>query len=174
MVIDIREVVPRKGQYFVLQTCEGLHVGDRLTDNIEDPDEYRFHDVFHYAYVAVLGWSPVVRALLRLKRKSDKTVDETQDGARAILTEEGIAALVFAEAKSQAFFKNVKPGKLSFDLLKTIRGFVKGYEAETIPLWLWEDAVLQGFEAFRFLQENRAARVTISFADRRLYVERHP
>jgi len=174
MVIDIREVVPRKEQYFVLQTCEGLHVGDRLTDNIEDPDEYRFHDVFHYAYVAVLGWSPVVRALLRLKRKSNKIVDETQDGARANLIEEGIAALVFAEAKSQAFFKNVKPGKLSFDLLKTIRGFVKGYEAEIIPLWLWEDAILQGFEAFRFLQENRAARVTISYTDRRLCVERHP
>jgi len=111
MVIDIREVVPRRGQYFVLQTCEGLHVGDRLTDNIEDPDEYRFHDVFHYAYVAVLGWSPVVRALLRLKRKSNKTVDETQDGARAILIEEGIAALFFAEAKSQAFFSATAPSQ---------------------------------------------------------------
>ena len=75
-----------------------------------------YHDVFHYAYVAVLGWSPVVRALLQLKRKSNKVVDETQDGARANLIEEGIAALVFAEAKSQAFFKNVKPGKLSYDL----------------------------------------------------------
>lgn len=174
MVIDIKEIVPKKDQYFVLQTCHGLHVGDRLTDNIEDPDEYRFHDVFHYAYVAVLGWSPVLRSLLRLKRKSNKMVDETQDGARAILIEEGIAALVFAEAKSQAFFRNVKPGKLSFDLLKTIRGFVKGYEAESIPLWLWEDAILQGFHAFRFLQDRRAARVIISHAERRLHVERHP
>jgi NTP pyrophosphatase (non-canonical NTP hydrolase) len=174
MIIDIREIVPKKDQYFVLQTCERLHVGDRLTDNIEDPDEYRFHDVFHYAYVAVLGWSPVVRSLLRLKRKSNKVVDETQDGARAILIEEGIAAFVFSEAKSQAFFRNVQRGKLSFDLLKRIRAFVRGYEAQDIPLWLWEEAILQGFEAFRFLQEHRAARVTISYAERRLNVERHP
>lgn len=72
MTIDIREVTPSKDQYFVLQTCNGLHIGDRLTDNIGDADEYRFHDVFHYAYVAVLGWSPVMRSLLRLKRKSNK------------------------------------------------------------------------------------------------------
>lgn len=174
MVIDIREIVPGKGQYFVLQTSNGLHVGDRLTDNIEDPDEYRFHDVFHYAYAAVLGWSPVLRSLLRLKRKSNKVVDETQDGARAILIEEGIAALIFSEAKSQAFFRNVKRGKLSFDLLKRIRGFVKGYEAQDIPLWLWEEAILQGFDAFRFLQEHRAARVTISYSERKLKLERHP
>lgn len=174
MVIDIREIVPGKDQYFVLQTSKGLHVGDRLTDNIEDPDEYRFHDVFHYAYAAVLGWSPVLRSLLRLKRKSNKSVDESQDGARAILIEEGISAFVFSEAKSQAFFRNVKRGKLSFDLLKRIRAFVKGYEAEEIPFWLWEEAILQGFEAFRFLQEHRAARVTISYSDRQLLVERHP
>jgi len=174
MVIDIREIVPRKDQYFVLQTSNGLHVGDRLTDNIEDPDEYRFHDVFHYAYAAVLGWSPVLRSLLRLKRKSNRVIDETQDGARAILIEEGIAAFVFSEAKSQAFFRNVERGKLSFDLLKRIRAFVKGYESQGIPLWLWEEAILQGFDAFRFLQEHRAARVTISYAERRLKVGRHP
>jgi NTP pyrophosphatase (non-canonical NTP hydrolase) len=174
MVIDIREIVPDKNQYFVLQTSKKLNIGDRLTDNIEDADEYRFHDVFHYAYAAVLGWSPVLRSLLRLKRKSNKFIDETQDGARAILIEEGISAFVFSEAKSQAFFRNVERGKLSFDLLKRIRGFVKGYEAQELPLWLWEEAILQGFEAFRFLQEHRAARVTISYADRELQVERHP
>lgn len=173
MIIDIKEVVPSKGTYFVLQTCNKLHVGDRLTDNIEDSDEYRFHDVFHYAYVAVLGWSPVIRSLLRLKRKSNKAVDEAQDGARAILIEEGIAALVFSEAKRQDFFAGVARGKLSFDLLKTIRSFVKGYEVEDVPLWLWEEAILQGFEAFRFLQERRAARVTISFSERRLHVDTH-
>ncbi len=174
LTIDIREIAPAKDQYFVLQTAKGLHVGDRLTDNIEDPDEYRFHDVFHYAYAAILGWSPVLRSLLRLKRKSNKMVDEAQDGARAILIEEGISAFVFAEAKSQAFFRTVDRGKLSFDLLKRIKGFVRGYEAEEIPLWLWEEAILQGFEAFRFLQQHRAARVIISFAERKLRVERHP
>jgi NTP pyrophosphatase (non-canonical NTP hydrolase) len=174
MTIDIREVVPSPGQYFVLQVSHGLHIGDRLTDNIEDPDEYRFHDVFHYAYASVLGWSPVMRSLLRLKRKSNKVVDDAQDGARAILIEEGISALVFNEAKRQAFFKTVERGKLSFDLLKTIRGLVVGYEVQAVPLWLWEEAILQGYEAFRFLQERRAARLKLSWMERRLTVELHP
>jgi len=174
MVIDIREVVNGKNQYFVLQTCNNIHVGDRLTDNIADPDEYRFHDVFHYAYAAILGWSPVMRSLLRLKRKSDKSIDEAQDGARAVLIEEGISTLVFNEAKRQDFFRDVQPGRLSFDLLKTIKAFVRGYEVEDLPYWLWEDAILQGFQAFRFLQEHRAARVTIVSSTRKLEVAPHP
>jgi NTP pyrophosphatase (non-canonical NTP hydrolase) len=174
MVIDMREVIPNPGQYFVLQTCQGVHVGDRLTDNIEDEDGYRFHDVFHYAYAAIIGWSPVLRSLLRLKRKSNKEVDEAQDGARAILIEEGIAALVFNEAKSQAFFKHVKRGKLSFDLLKTIQAFVRGYEVEEVPLWVWEDAILQGFAAFRHLREHRTGRVIICQPRRKLIVKPHP
>jgi hypothetical protein len=109
-----------------------------------------------------------------LKRKSKKSVDEGQDGARAILIEEGVSAFIFNEAKSQALFKDVKRGKLSFDLLKTVSTFVRGYEVETVPLWLWEEAILQGFEAFRFLQIHRAARVTISYSERRLHIERHP
>lgn len=93
MVSDVveREV---RGQKYVFQTCNGVNIGDRLTDNAVEPDDYRFHHVFHYAYAAVLTWSPVMRALLRLKRKSDPIVDETQDGARAILIEEGITTWI--------------------------------------------------------------------------------
>jgi len=36
----------------------GVFIGDPLTDNIADPDGYRFHDVFHFAYSAILHWSP--------------------------------------------------------------------------------------------------------------------
>src|ERR1019366_5018474 len=32
----------------------GVFVGDPLTDNIRDPDGYRFHDVFHFAHAAIL------------------------------------------------------------------------------------------------------------------------
>ena len=49
---------------------DGKLFGAELTDNAYDPDGYRFHDVFHLAYAAVLGWSPITRALLRRKRKS--------------------------------------------------------------------------------------------------------
>src|SRR5205823_12790053 len=46
---------------FVMQQCNGVNIGDRLTDNKSEPDDYRFHDVFHLAYAAILGWSPVTR-----------------------------------------------------------------------------------------------------------------
>ena len=83
----------------------GVFVGDPLTDNIRDPDGYRFHDVFHFAHAAILHWSPTFRALLKQKRKSNPKVDEAQDGGRAIVVEEGLTAWVFARAKELNYFE---------------------------------------------------------------------
>jgi NTP pyrophosphatase (non-canonical NTP hydrolase) len=160
-----------EGKLYVFQTCNGINIGDRLTDNALTPDDYRFHDVFHYAYAAVLTWSPVLRALLRLKRKSTPRIDETEDGARAILIEEGISTWMFGQAKRLSDFAEIKPGELSFDILKQIRQFVAGYEPEHSPLWLWEEAVLQGFEAFRFLKKHRRGRLQIDIHRRKLTIE---
>jgi NTP pyrophosphatase (non-canonical NTP hydrolase) len=173
LTIDIFERDVRE-QTYVFQQSNSLYIGDRLTDNATEPDDYRFHDVFHYAYCAVLTWSPVVRALLRLKRKSDPKIDEAQDGARANLIEEGVATWIFGQAGKLGYLKGMKSGELSFDILKTIRQFVNGYEPERLPLWLWEEAILQGFEAFRFLQEHRRARLHIDMMQRRLFVESLP
>jgi NTP pyrophosphatase (non-canonical NTP hydrolase) len=173
LTIDVfeREV---GGKLYVFQQCNGINTGDRLTDNAVEPDDYRFHDVFHYAYAAVLTWSPVTRALLRLKRKSRPEVDEAQDGARAVLIEEGIATWIFGQAKQLRFFDGLKSGELSFDMLKTIRQFASGYEPEHCPLWVWEDAILQGYEAFRFLQRHRRARLRLDMAQRKLIVGELP
>lgn len=173
MTIDVYERTVR-GQTYVFQRSNGVYVGDRLTDNALEPDDYRFHDVFHYAYVAVLGWSPVLRALLRLKRKSDPTLDEAEDGARAILTEEGVTTWLFSQAKQLNYFEDVKPGGLPLDMLKHVRQFVAGYESERCPLWLWELAILHGYTAFRFLREHRRGRVQIDFAKRRLRITELP
>ncbi|MBB4095672.1 nucleoside triphosphate pyrophosphohydrolase family protein [Brucella pecoris] len=159
---------------FVFQRCNGLNIGDRLTDNAMTPDDYRFHDVFHYAYVATLGWSPVIRALFRLKRKSTARIDEAQDGARAILIEEGVTTWIFGQAVNLNLFSGMGAGDLPFDLLKNIRQFVGGYEVETVPLWLWEDAILQGYAAFRFLREHRRGLLHIDTAQRRLRIEELP
>lgn len=163
-----------RGQTYVFQRCNGLNIGDRLTDNAMTADDYRFHDVFHYAYVAVLSWSPVIRALFRLKRKSDPKIDEAQDGARATLIEEGVATWIFSQAIRLNFFANVKRGELPFDMLKHVRQFVAGYEAEQCPLWLWEEAILQGYAVFRFLREHRRGRLHIDMLNRRLSIERLP
>lgn len=170
LYIDIFERQVR-GQTYVFQRCNGINIGDRLTDNAMRPDDYRFHDVFHFAYVAVLTWSPVVRALFRLKRKSAPKIDEAQDGARAILIEEGITTWIFRHAINLNLFADIKPGGLPFDLLKHVRQFATGYEADQCPLWLWEEAILQGYAAFRFLRDNRRGRLHIDMNNRRLSIE---
>ena len=166
------EIFERKvsGKNYVFQTCKGLNIGDRLTDNAMTADDYRFHDVFHYAYVAVLGWSPVTRSLFRLKRKSDPKIDEAQDGARATLIEEGVATWIFGQAVNMKLFEGLNAGELPFDLLKQVRQFVSGYEVEHCPAWLWERAILQGYSAFRYLREHRAGTVTIDTTNRRLEI----
>lgn len=159
------------GKNYVFQTCCGLNIGNRLTDNAMTADDYRFHDVFHYAYVAVLGWSPVTRSLLRLKRKSQPKIDEAEDGARAILIEEGIATWIFGQAINMEFFEGLDAGQLPFDLLKQVRQFVSGYEADQCPSWLWEEAILQGYTAFRFLRKHRRGTIVIDMINRRLTIE---
>jgi len=47
----------------------GTRVGDSLSDNVDEEDYYRFHDVFHLSFMTFLGWSPVIRKILGRKRK---------------------------------------------------------------------------------------------------------
>lgn len=135
----------------------GVFIGEPLTDNILEPDGYRFHDVFHFAHAAVLHWSPVFRALIKQKRKSDPKIDEVQDGGRAIAVEEGLTAWIFSCAKHLNFFDGQDP--ISFDLLKTVQQFVQGYEVEDCPLKLWERAILDGYKAFRQVRDNNGGTV---------------
>jgi len=139
------------GKSYVIQQCNGINIGDRLTDNRLEADDYRFHDVFHLAYAAILGWSPVLRALFKVKRKSYPEIDENQDGARAILIEEGIATWIFNHGIRNHDFRNVI--SLDYSLLKAIRELVKGYEVYVRPLWQWELAILEGFRIFREIKK---------------------
>ena len=125
----------------------GVFIGDPLTDNIADPDGYRFHDVFHFAYAAILHWSPVVRALIKHKRKSRPEYDEAQDSGRAIVVEEGLTAWIFTRAKELNLFEGQE--RVSLGMLKTIGEFVAGYEVSQCPLKLWERAILEGYGVFR-------------------------
>jgi hypothetical protein len=94
-----------------------------------------------------------LRALLHLKRKSVPALDENQDGARAILIEEGMSAFIFAHALERGLFKNAE--QVDYDLLKSTQDFVRGYEVERCPLWQWEKAILDGFAVFRKLHRWR-------------------
>lgn len=155
----------------VILRCNDINFGDRLTDNIEDPDGYRFHDIFHFANAVHLGWSPVVRALMRTKRKSNSKIDEAQDGARAGIIEEAVSAIVFSRAKQLKFFDGLD--HVDLDLLKTVKEFVGGFEVETVPLWQWETAILDGYRVFRALCAGPGGRVTLDLSERRLTYASH-
>ena len=140
----------KKGKSYM--RWKGVFVGDPLTDNIMGPDSYRFHDVFHLSYAAILHWSPIFRGLIKQKRKSHPEIDEGEDGGRARVVEEGLSAWIFSRAKNQDFFEG--QDSLSFDLLKVVQEFVRGYEVEKCPLSLWEHAILEGYKVFREVRKN--------------------
>ncbi|MEV4708626.1 hypothetical protein [Actinoplanes sp. NPDC049316] len=123
----------------------GDRLGDPLTDNAHRPDGYRFHDAIHFGFLAVLGWSPNLRALLRRKRKSDPMVDECEDGARAIFTEEGLAAILARLAETRIGFRRYHA--VTSDIVDLARAATAGLEVARAPGWLWRQAIWQGFRA---------------------------
>jgi NTP pyrophosphatase (non-canonical NTP hydrolase) len=134
-------------------------VGDTLTDNAHKGDGYRYHDVFHLAYAAVLGWSPVIRSLLRRKRKSNQRVDEIEDGGRAAVVEEAISVLVFNEAPQRAWYR--EESSVDIGLLKTIIRLTAGLEVHRCTAKQWKAAILQGYSAFTQLKEHCGGRVEV-------------
>ena len=131
----------------------GVFIGDPLTDNIREEDWFRYHDVIHFAHAAILHWSPTIRSLLKQKRKSRRDFDEGEDGGRGTVVEEGLAAWVFSKAKDLDYFDG--HDKISIDILKGIKDFVRGYEVEACPASLWEKALLEGYAVFRQVRDNK-------------------
>src|SRR5690606_16455702 len=99
----------------IIDKRSGEAIGDPLTDNNYEDDGYRFHDIFHFGYLANLGWSPVLRKLLNKKRKSNSLIDENEDGARAQIIEELISLLIYSDSKDSnllKYSKNIDTGLL--------------------------------------------------------------
>lgn len=153
------EQVSSPGKTIVRVLVDGRQMGNSLSDNFYGDDGYRFHDIFHFAYAAVLGWSPVVRKLLKRKRKSNVQIDEVEDGGRAAAIEEGITALVFAYAKDHNYFEGVR--EVDYHLLKTIKGLTAHLEVSTRSLREWEQAILVGYDAWRQLNLKKEGTITI-------------
>jgi len=148
---------------YVVQRMGDVYIGDPLTDNHHKQDDYRFHDAFHLAYLAHLTWSPVLRGLMKRKRKSQPKTDENQDGARAMIIEEGIATWIFnyADRNKDTDYAAIKPGQLPYSLLKQISSMVVGYEVDARPLWQWERAIIDGFAMFKELKKHRNGRIRV-------------
>ncbi len=76
---------------------DGMEVGDVVDDNAWADDGYRHHDLMHLANLAVMGWSPVMRAMLGKKRRSDSDLRRVEDGARSQDIEEAVVTRIFLD-----------------------------------------------------------------------------
>ena len=151
--------VQQDPRHYVQILVDGKPFGADLTDNAYDPDGYRFHDIFHFAYAAVLGWSPITRGLLRRKRKSRPLLDEVEDGGRAAVIEEGVVALVFDYARRHHFLDGV--AALDSQLLRTIKDMTSHLEVRQCTTGEWEQAILQGFVVWRAVLAARGGRIAV-------------
>lgn len=165
--VEIRTTISGK----VECVCEGVVLGDKLDDNAYEDDGYRFHDVFHLSYVAVLGWSPIIRAHLERKRRSNKQVDDVEDGGRARVIDEAVSAIAYDYARRHGFFESVTT--VDFGLLKTIKSLVSHLEVGRCTHGDWENAILQGYAAWRIIRANGSGAVHLDL-HRRTITAKHP
>ncbi len=150
---------PLARDVYVKISVNDIVIGDALTDNAHEDDGYRFHDVFHLAYAAVLGWSPVVRAMLKCKRKSNAKTDEVEDGARATIIEEAVSILVFNQAEERGMYADAS--SIDISLLKTIRRMVAGLEVRSCTAKQWQSAICQGYGAFAALKKSGGSDIVV-------------
>lgn len=139
-------------------TIEGEEFGDPIDDNTRYEDHYRFHDVFHLAHAAVLGWSPVFRLLVERKRRDDDR-DRTEDGARAIAAEESVTAMVFAFAERWDYFSEAE--HVDETILHAAKAVTSRLEVGDRNSADWERAILAGYDVWRQLRDNDGGRVIV-------------
>lgn len=148
------------------QDGEMNDIGDLIDDNAHQEDGYRYHDCFHLAYAAILGWSPVVRWMRKRKRRSNPLIDRVEDGARAILIEELISQLVHSYAIEHNYFENIQ--HIDNELIISIQKLVSGLEVKSRSISDWKMAIFEGYKIFRLLRENKGGIVEIDLNLRKI------
>jgi NTP pyrophosphatase (non-canonical NTP hydrolase) len=131
-------------------------LGDPLTDNAYEDNGYRWHDVMHLCFASRLGWSPVLRKLLRqsniIDRRTREEVDEVEDGGRAQVIDEAVVACSYAYASRNSFL--AEADSVDLTLLKQIKGLTLGLEVESATLKEWNDAIVLGFRVWDTLRRQ--------------------
>ncbi|EMO46591.1 nucleoside triphosphate pyrophosphohydrolase family protein [Leptospira santarosai] len=150
----------------IIDKRDGQLIGEPLTDNVPEEDGYRFHDIFHYGYLAVLGWSPVLRKLLKKKRKSSPSIDENEDGARSQITEELVSLFIYHHALDHDLLKYST--SVDSGIIKKVKSFVMKTEVSECSGKQWEKAILNSYNIFNELCHNNGGRVLVSRKNRSL------
>jgi len=141
-------------------------LGDTLNDNTYTNDGYRYHDVFHFGYVAYLGWSPVIRSLMDIKRRTNKEIDENEDGGRAKIIEELITLYIHSEAKKCSLFKYTD--RVDNNILNTVKQLVQDIEVKNCSSQQWESAIIGSYKVYHDLLENNGGRILVSIKNQKL------
>jgi len=145
---------------------EAIALGDPLTDNSRIPNDYRYHDVFHLGHIAFLGWSPVIRHLMKLKRKSDSITLDAEDRGRPQVAEEAITLIIYNYAKGNKMLK--ASDRIDTELLNTIKQLVVDLEVSRVSSYQWERTIIESYKVFHLVLENRGGRILVSPKERKL------
>lgn len=175
-------IIKSKDEKTSTMWLNGEQLGDDLQDNAHQPDGYRFHDVMHLANVAHLGWSPVLRKMMKLKRDTDESLDNVEDGGRAAVVEEAIVKVIHAEGERRARLRqpNVPPDQLElfpkdeeipFSMLKLIQRLAMGHEVYSNKAWEWESAIRSGYELFQKFRVHKEGKVVIDLNEHQISYE---
>jgi hypothetical protein len=149
-------------------TISTKQYGDLIDDNAHYADDYRFHDIFHIAHAAVLGWSPVLRALIAAKRREDEDMDRVEDGARAWATEEAVTAMIFELARVWNYFDGSE--RVDDSILRAVKAVTARLEVGAQPASEWELAILTGYAAWRHLRDHGGGAVAVDLDARTVTV----
>ncbi|GAA4736494.1 nucleoside triphosphate pyrophosphohydrolase family protein [Flavisolibacter ginsenosidimutans] len=160
--------IEEEGRHFpeVKMLWENRPLGDPLSDNSREPNDYRYHDVFHLGHVAFLGWSPVIRHLMKLKRKSDPVALDAEDRGRPQVAEEAVTLIVYNYAKGNKMLK--ESDRIDTELLRTIKQLVVDLEVSAVSAFQWERTILESYKVFHQLVANKGGRVYVSPFSREL------
>ncbi|MGC4407322.1 hypothetical protein D4A92_17795 [Rhizobium rosettiformans] len=139
---------------------DGANLGDALSDNSHEEDKYRFHDAFHLAFLAHLHWSPVMRRLMKKKRKSVPAMDVNEDGARAAIVEEAVIAIIFTHAESAGFFPTSE--SIPLNLVSLVQKMTSKFEVSKCSSAAWRNAIFDGCRVFKALEANFGGTVEIN------------
>ncbi len=145
---------------------ESVELGDPLTDNSRIPNDYRYHDVFHLGHIAYLGWSPVIRHLMKLKRKSDSVTLDAEDRGRPQVAEEAVTLIIYNYAKGNKMLRS--SDRIDTELLNTIKQLVVDLEVASVSSYQWEKTIIESYKVFHQVVENKGGKVLVSPMERKL------
>ena len=169
--IDVQPIRLASGSSGVQLSYCGSDFGNPLSDNSREDDGYRLHDVFHLTFLALLGWSPVLRhkRFFDCKRRSRPDIDEIEDGGRAAVIEEAIAALIFVESKKNSMFDGIDT--VEYGLLRNIRELTAHLEVAVVSSKQWEATILTSFRVWRALRAHGRGAIRVDLNARSISFE---